>query len=266
MKRIIFVFVTILALLVIVSCKSNEEKQDQLVEAGNTPQSCAHSTVVIDDIVLDNSYHQISYKLISYIGKEKFNEWIKKDNEEDLNIINFVHENNIPYEYLNQLLLTDPSVYYYYDYNLDAIYNGNEDYYTGDRTELILRRDYLLALKCGLNDLIKTSDRYPKWLNEKNNSDWEYCSNCGNFNGNIRQWSIPEVVTYFDISVEKLREINDRARKTVMYSCDLDMDLVFAYVSNNIDPSIIDNSCVRFDVKNLKDTIDLINDGYEIIP
>ena len=266
MKRFLSFLVTILALLIVVSCASSEEKENQIDGVGNGLNPCKHSTIILDNIILDNSYHQISRQLISYIGEDAFNEWVNKNNEEDLNIIRFVIDNDIPYEYMEQLILTDPSVYYYFDYNLDAIYSGKEDYYTGDRTEKVLRRNFLLSVKCGLNDLIKNNEKYSKWIEEKKNSEWEYCNNCGDFDGNMRQWSISEVVAYFNITEKEMSEINDRATKTVMYSCELDFDSVFSDSNYTTDPAIIDDMCVRFDFEKLKETIELIESGYEIIP
>ena len=74
------------------------------------------------------------------------------------------------------------------------------------------------------------------------------------------------MVTYFNIGHEELQEINDRATKNVMYSCVLDLDSVYSESNNTTDPTNIDNMCVRFDLGKLNETIELINNGYEIIP
>lgn len=53
------------------------------------------------------------------------------------------------------------SVYYFYDYNTEALYGDDaEGYYTSDRVEETLMRAYLLNFKSGLSAWIKKSNSY----------------------------------------------------------------------------------------------------------
>ncbi len=98
---------------------------------------CEHCVVLANGTVIDSSYHQFSGELIDYVGGEAFQKWTEQYTEpEDLNILNYIKDNNVPREYIDEINSMYGSVYYFYDYNADALYSDNaEEYYTSDRME-----------------------------------------------------------------------------------------------------------------------------------
>ncbi len=137
MKSLILI---LLSSIILTSCNTAplKEKTESSppLEAGGITE-CEHTP----------DYHSIDSELIDYIGQEKFNEWyiaaagsIYTDIFfEDINIVRFIRDNEIPKEIFTSVYY-DTSSYYYYDYDVDLIYSDDdkaiEDYFTDKETSI----------------------------------------------------------------------------------------------------------------------------------
>lgn len=229
-------------------------------EEDNTP--CIHM-VMLDGVVLDNSYHSIDSTLIQYVGADAFADWVQeKEAEPDgscayshINIVDFVHDFEIPRAVFEQL--NDNALVLYYDYNPDAIYGGTADeYYTGgdttsDRTQTILEKQVLLLFKSKLIDTAIADGR-------NNITTWDIGSlsastrdtltrDCNgtiiDFQGNLCQFSVRSFLAAFGISLDTTETLFQEAKAAYSaYTGELDIYALYSGVGWLIgeDTKIID--------------------------
>ncbi len=248
------------------------------VGVGNGLPYCEHCVVLENGTIIDVSYHQFSSELIEYIGYDAFQNWTEQYSDpEDLNIVNYIKDNNVPREYIDEINTLYGSVYYYYDYNTDALYSDNaEEYYTSDRVKETLMRAYLLNFKSGLWSQIRDSAGYEEWVIAK--ADITKNIEDSPFNGDMRRWSISEVISYFDISRDVITDLADRASKSTMGVCEIDVDMLYNVVNSNEEISVVDRidteitsegnilneeELVSFDVSKFNESNDILAEGYE---
>lgn len=188
--------------------------------------SCIHS-VVHDGIEFDFSYHTIPGNLIQYVGDKEFDEWIEtKESEiQELyddgtaicpftTIVDFVNKFNIPREVFEAL--NDNYFSSIYDYNLDAIYAGEEEaetYYTSERLQHILEKRTIRLMKMDLRTYVKQEDSnaITEWCAKKNATDWVFSDTTrttvelnrsgisSEFEALYSQYSLAEFINEFDI-------------------------------------------------------------------
>ena len=246
---------------------------------GGTEDYCIHDVVsyhIPGGFEYDGSYHAISGDLIQQVGFNEFDAWTKitNDNLELSNIVEFVKYFEFDKLLFQSLINTKTSLYYRFDYNIDVIYSEDtyliEKYYTSgmDRIGDIITKKYLLIFKNQLYNYLlnEHKDEFNKWVNEKNlNNDWKYCElsdlTVVNFDGNIRQWSISEVVTTFNIPKEVVEKVKNETEQAVSASCTFDIELLYnenkrVEIENellsstefsSIDPVLYDNKFIDFD-------------------
>lgn len=266
---------------------------------GGESDYCCHVVKTDENLYYDNSYHCIPSELIFYIGEDNFNQWIEKIKSYTLNetngcndycsIVNFIRDFNIPYDIFNYYIKSS-SMYYNYDYNLDIIYSGNdkiiEQYYTSDRIDDITNKKFFSIIKSNIKSYLYNNKNieFTEWINNKNNDkSWSYSDmtskhqliNSGinikgdayeiysdTFSGDIRQWSIIEAISYFDIPRSIIEEYIKIATDAFSPSCNLNIDKLYSInytdlvsnlkistnnsTYNNIDPLIIDNEFIIY--------------------
>ena len=296
----IYIFI-ILIIFLLTSCSSVKDKQidkesgipeivSEALPAVNNETDSNEAIGGLDDLCIhyvvsnhipggfeyDGSYHSISGDLINQIDNDKYNEWrkITNDDLESFNIVGFVEYFNFDKLLFQTIVNTRASTYYWTDYNIDVIYSGDaaliEKYYTSgmERIGDILKRNYLLFFKDQLFAYLlnERSDEFNEWVKKKNsNDDWKYCELSElipvNFDGNIRQWSIAEVVTAFNIPKDDVEKAKNLAEKSVSAAFTFDIELLYdenkrAEIENellgstefsSIDPVLYDNKFIDFD-------------------
>ncbi len=238
------------------TAKTTEPDEDSTAAIGRQP--CNHCTVLGNGTIVEVSYHQISGELINYIGDDAFQKWTEKyDYQEDFNIVNFIRDNNIPREFIDEINSKYGSVYYFYDYNTDALYSDNPDeYYTSDRAESTMVRAFLLNFKSGLWEQIRNSDGYDEWVAEKAKTD-------STFDGDMRRWSISEVIEHFDISREIIDGLANRASGTTIGTCEIDVDALYNSPVNDIEE---EKYLVVFDSAKYTEVNQKLAEGFEYNP
>ncbi len=247
---------------------------------GNLPP-CEHCVILENGTIIDASYHQFSGKLIEYIGYEAFQEWTENYSDpEDINILTYIKDNDVPREYIDEINSMYGSVYYFYDYNTEALYGDDaEGYYTSDRVEETLMRAYLLNFKSGLSAWIKKSNSYEDWIAAKDSVSLS--RNSTTFDGDMRRWSISEVISDFNISRDVIADLAERASVSTMGLCEIDIDALYDLsviemessgvngvdlVINNTEDMPSDESLVSFDFSKYIESEEMLAEGFEYNP
>ncbi len=205
--------------------------ENEAVGGGNP---CKHD-VVIGDGVEDSSYHTIPGNLISYVGSERFYDWIEEKTNSMLKanngkyigcqiftIVDFVKDFNIPrdvFEAMNDNFFSD-----YYDYNLEVIYGDENDaeiYYSSDRTAIITEKRVIRRFKTKLHLYINDQSdiAFAEWVQKKNFGMWGFSEATQShikisesiysdeFAGRYSQYSYAEFIEYFDIPRDVVEKI-----------------------------------------------------------
>lgn len=199
---------------------------------GHVP--CVHS-VLYRDYELGFSYHSIGGAFIQYVGINAFDEWTVAAGQEKraayergeascpyITIVEFVEYFDIPRDVFEILMLDS---LYYDDYNVDVIYQGaeaSEKYYIRERLQEALAREILLNMKITLGVYVETNhaEERAMWIEKKKADDWymteklaiclskttEDLSSYVPFVGRLNQYSIPELVSVFNIPREVVEE------------------------------------------------------------
>ncbi len=193
-----------------------------LTELGGST-ACIHTLMYGED-ELDTSYHSIDSTLIQYVGADRFNEWIAQREAEKtvggecpyahITIVRFVEDFQIPRDVF--AFLCDNALNLQYDYNLDAIYAGEEAaarYYTGDRLQTILEKRLIRLFKSKLLEYARTRDAaaVTAWIEATNRTEWGFSKATRShtelpgygftdeFRGNLNQVSCRTLISAFDI-------------------------------------------------------------------
>lgn len=152
---------------------------------------CKH-TVMAGYNDIDFAYHSFPGALISYVGSDRFDEWIgfyennkevfrteynegKRDCPYGISIVDFVEYFEIPREVFEILILSNGLGY---DFNIDAIYAGKEaaeEYYSSDRTQLCLAKAIIFSIKRGFPHYMYTigaTASETEWRESKLENGW----------------------------------------------------------------------------------------------
>lgn len=211
------------------------------------PRGCIHS-ILVGDSVQDNSFHSIDSYLISYVGSERFSEWIaerethraeymNRECPAVLTIAGFIKYFDIPreaFEAINNAYLLGS-----YDYNLDVLYSGDdakiEEYYTSDRTDAYLHKKYMWYFKGELADYVNRnqSTAMSAWIDAKRQSQDlsstpEPLRRYAEFTGNVNQCSAAELIAQFDIPRSEAEKAVQAAQMcTGLTGCTVDLDSLY---------------------------------------
>ena len=155
-----------------------------------------------------------------------------------------------------------------------------------DRIGDIITKQYLMCFKGVLYNYLlhERTDEFNEWVKERNsNDDWKYCelseSITVNFDGNMCQWSIAEVVTAFNIPKEVVEKAKNTAEQAVSAACTFDIELLYdenkrggiekELLSStdfpNIDPILYDIRFVSFDYDKQVEIWDNIANNWDSI-
>lgn len=211
------------------------------------PRGCIHS-ILVGDSVQDNSFHSIDSYLISYVGSERFSEWIaerethraeymNRECPAVLTIAGFIKYFDIPreaFEAINNAYLLGS-----YDYNLDVLYSGDdakiEEYYTSDRTDAYVRKHFALEFKYALDRYVRANCTQARlnWIDAKRQSQdlsttAEPLRRYAEFTGNVNQCSAAELIAQFDIPRSEAEKAVQAAQMcTGLTGCTVDLDSLY---------------------------------------
>ncbi len=137
----------------------------------------------------DRSYHSINSTLITYVGQDRFDAWVKEKKAEQgvekslekcnspFTIYDFVKDLDFPREVFEAL--NDNYLRANHDYNLDVIYSSREEaeaYYASDRVQKKLEQGDVSSVKGQLKSYIDSIDNtaHEKWITRKNETEWGF--------------------------------------------------------------------------------------------
>jgi len=186
-----------------------EEPEDEEGHCGSL--QCIHTTEY------DESFHTYPPDIPGYVTIDEFNKWHELDYKKTpecpyygQNIYEYIKYFSIPRDVFEKYYY-DGFTYYYYDYNLDLLYGGDEDavyeYYarSGER-HILEKRSAERLVKSWLEEFVGR-DKYREWAKEKG-----YVRDNGE--PNYTAWSIPELIYDFEIPESALSNIIDQLRYT----------------------------------------------------
>ena len=194
---------------------------------------CRHAVVLSDGSLYDNSYHDIAGTLIKYVGYEKAGEWLEKNSAEKydgsccrMSIYAFIKDFDIPREDFENIMRDPLTGCYFYDYDIDLLYGGNEtaieEYYSSGsaRIKRITDLRFIGNMKMEI------------WSYIKNNCDSE-------FNAPYIDVSIQEAVKKYGIG----REVIERfAKEQGDGISDLDLGKLYSDETYSDMDIIVDNA------------------------
>lgn len=259
----LFLLIFIFIQTAVSSCESAQTTTDYTGNAtaiGGPGEGCRHSDTY------QNSYHNFSGTLIDHVGEINFSNWIEKigaDKEKYINtdcpyeygnIVRFVKDFNIPIENFQAILDNSGMDYYVFDYNPDIIYSNDENCSGKEREEYLIKK-CLYEIKMDLSAYMRVEfpDEFNKWVSEMNSlkiqtytqtdkkplllysrmTEGSLVDTYSNeFTGDLRQWSIPEFIAWFNIPREKFTGILERNtvnREATVKStaAEFDIDLLY---------------------------------------
>ena len=198
---------------------------------GGGGKGCIHDTFL--GVYRCYSYHNFDSILIGYVGAEAFEAWrIEAEPEKKaafergevscpfISIVDYKNYFDVP-EIVFELADTG---YPTTDYNIDAIFSGEkaaEEYYTSERLQILEERWVLYHMKLHLASYAENQKtEYAAWINKKNTTGWwgekaiekinktreDIPAVLTGFTGAMSQYSIPELVSAFNIPREVVEE------------------------------------------------------------
>ncbi len=84
------------------------------------------------------------------------------------------------------------------------------------------------------------------------------------FDGDMRRWSIPEVISFFNISRDEIVDLDNRASSSNMGACSIDVDAL--YNVTNGDNIQNEESFISFDSVKFTESQRLLSIGEELNP
>ncbi len=223
---------------------------------------CKH-TVMAGYNNIDFAYHSIPGAFISYVGNDRFDEWLEfYENNKDVfrteyyegkrdcpygsSIVDFVEYFEIPREVFEILILSNGLGY---DFNVDAIYAGKEaadEYYSSDRTQLCLAKAIIYSIKSSFPHYMYTigaTASETEWRESKLENGWygmvllekvtkqyeaENKDTSKLPSAQPLDYSLTEYVHTFDIPREKVEEHYSTLKEKWGFTGDFDLDALYA--------------------------------------
>ncbi len=262
------------------------EVQDGI--GGSSSGACIHDMIDENGFVIDSSYHTISGMLSAYVGYVESDKWAQNlwddpvFNIENFTIAAFLNDFGITHDQL-EIFNKMSDEYYYFDYNPDVIYSGNQDiinsYYSNNEERQLryYQKLFICILKTNLKEYVnndsKTYEQYLEWIDEiiynpekcyfdfsgveNSEKSIETILSAVSYN-NIRYWSVWDFITYFNVPQEDVEKAIINAQASAP-NISLNVDLLYSVTWDDIlkmlnydkeavlkhDPVDIDNLFIR---------------------